>query len=163
MERKVEKEEICCFIGHRHVEDEEDIRQKIREIVTTLVRERRIKTFLFGSRSRFDDLCHEEVTELRGRYPEIRRIYVRAEFPVITAQYESYLLRRFEETVYPDCVKGAGRAAYIKRNQYMMDHFAVCVFYCREFEKHAVNCKKSGTRIALAYAEAHGAEILRIR
>lgn len=153
------KEEMCCFIGHRHVKNEEAIRQKIRAIVTTLVRERRIYTFLFGSRSRFDDLCHEVVTEIRIQYPEIRRVYVRAEFPVITAQYESYLLQRFEKTVYPDCVKGAGRAAYIKRNQYMVDQSAVCVFYCWE---NTLDRSKSGTRIALTYAEARGGEILRI-
>ena len=152
----------CCFIGHRQVKHEEEVRKKIAEITEMLVRERGIRTFYFGSRSRFDDLCYEAVTELRSRHPDICRVYVRAEFPEISEQYESYLLQRFEETVFPDCVRRAGRAAYIKRNRYMMDLSEICVFYCCEAETEPSKRTKSGTRIALAYAETHNVEILRI-
>ena len=57
--------------------------------------------FLFGSKSRFDDLCYEAVTELKKKYVHIQRIYVRAEFPYIDESYKSYLLKGYEETYYP--------------------------------------------------------------
>lgn len=33
-----------------------------------------VKTFLFGSRSQFNDLCHEIVTERQKKNPQIKRI-----------------------------------------------------------------------------------------
>ena len=68
MEKKV------CFIGHRDVPDTEDLREKIRITVERLITEEGVTYFLFGSRSDFDSICHDVVTELQEKYPTIQRV-----------------------------------------------------------------------------------------
>ena len=64
----------CSFFGHRDTPQTEQLTQKVRETVERLIVEEGVNTFLFGSRSNFDELCHIVVTELKEKYPHIRRI-----------------------------------------------------------------------------------------
>lgn len=64
----------CSFFGHRDTPQTEELKQKVREAVERLIIEEGVDTFLFGSRSKFDELCHIVVTELQEMYPHIRRI-----------------------------------------------------------------------------------------
>ena len=64
----------CSFFGHRATEQTEELKQKVRETVERLIVEEGVDTFLFGSRSNFDELCHIVVTEIKEKYPHIRRI-----------------------------------------------------------------------------------------
>ena len=105
---------------------------------------------MFGSMSRFNDLCHELVTKAKEKYPYIKRIYVRAEFPYINDSYKAYLLKEYEETYYPKKLMDSGRASYIKRNYEMIRNSNICVFYYDE--RYAPAARRSGTRIALEYA-----------
>ena len=60
-----------------------------------------VSTFLFGSKSEFDDLSWEVVTKLKETNPYIKRIYVRSAFQHIDKSYEEYLLESYEETYFP--------------------------------------------------------------
>ena len=64
----------CSFFGHRNTPQTEELKQKVRETVERLIVEEGVDTFLFGSRSKFDELCHMVVTELKEKYPHIQRI-----------------------------------------------------------------------------------------
>lgn len=88
-----------------------------------------VDTFLFGSKSRFNDLCLEIVTQLKEKYPYIKRIYVRAEYPHISSQYEKFLLKSYEETYYPQRAMNAGKAVYVERNYEMVDNSYYCIVY----------------------------------
>ena len=46
----------------------------LRETVERLIVEGGVDTFLFGSRSKFDELCQIVVTKLKEKYPRIQRI-----------------------------------------------------------------------------------------
>ena len=70
--RKIMK--ACSFFGHRDTPQTEELKEKVREIVERLIIEEGVDTFLFGSRSNFDELCHMVVTELKEKYPYIQRI-----------------------------------------------------------------------------------------
>ena len=76
------KENTCCFFGHRKIEDSSELRTKLYDTIEKLIVNENIATFLFGSKSEFDALCHEAVTELKEKYPHIKRVYVRAEYPI---------------------------------------------------------------------------------
>ena len=67
----------CCFFGHRKIDEMAELKNKLYEIIENLIVNERIDTFLFGSKSAFDDLCHKITTELKEKYPHIKRIYVR--------------------------------------------------------------------------------------
>ena len=64
----------CSFFGHRDTEQTEELKKRVREAVERLIVEEGVGSFLFGSRSKFDELCHMVVTELKEKYPHIRRI-----------------------------------------------------------------------------------------
>ena len=149
----------CCFLGHREICETEDLKKRIYEIVEMLITEKAVYTFLFGSKSRFNSVCYEIVTQLKVKYPHIQRVYVRAEFPVIDDSYKEYLLENYEDTYYPDSILRAGRAVYIKRNKIMIDESEYCVFYCKEAWSKE---RKSGTKIALEYAMKHNKTIYRL-
>ena len=140
----------CCVFGHRIINETVELRTKLIKTIERLITKENIDTFLFGSKSRFNSLCYELVTNLKEKYPHIKRIYVRAEFPVINDDYKAYLLELYEDTFYPEKIKGSGRAAYVERNYEMINKSKYCIVYCDE--ANAPTTRKSGTRIALDYA-----------
>ena len=151
------RENTCCFIGHRTINETEELKNELTELTERLIAEKGVDTFLFGSKSRFDGLCLETVTVLKEKYPHVRRIYVRAEFPEISEDYEAYLLAFYEDTYYPEKLTGAGKAAYVRRNREMVDGSKYCVFY---YDESCVpTARKSGTKLALDYAAKQGKEI----
>ena len=153
------QEKTCCFFGHRTITETEELKMKITEAVEKLITLENVDTFLFGSKSLFDTLCLELVTKIKEKYPHIKRIYVRAEFPYINESYTTYLLKSYDATYYPEKLLGSGRAAYVERNYEMINNSRFCIVYYDE--KIAPTTRKSGTRIALDYAIKKGKEIIR--
>ena len=144
------KQATCCFLGHRHIVETDELKEEICSIIEDLIINSHVNTFLFGSKSRFNSLCHELVSKAKEQHPYIKRIYVRAEFPEISDSYRDYLLESYEDTYYPAKLLNAGKAVYIKRNYEMIDHSTICVIY---YQKDCLPKKrKSGTKIALDYA-----------
>ena len=54
----------CCFIGHRHVENKTDICKLTKLCIKNiLTANENLKNFYFGSRSAFNEICLQIVTE----------------------------------------------------------------------------------------------------
>ena len=70
----------CCIFGHRKINETEELKTKVYNTVEGLITRENVDTFLFGSKSQFDSLCLEQVTNLKEKYPYIKRVYVRAEY-----------------------------------------------------------------------------------
>ena len=152
-------ENTCCFIGHREINVTDELKEKLRVVIERLITDESIDTFLFGSKSQFDDLCYDIVTEIKKKYPHMKRIFVRAEYPYIDESYKAYLLGNYEDTYFPKSVLGAGKASYVKRNCEMIDNSRFCIVYYKE--DYTPKGRKSGTKIALAYAEKKKKTIIR--
>ncbi len=152
------KENTCCFFGHRTINETEELRTKITEAVERLITDENVDTFLFGSKSQFDSLCLKLVTNLKEKYPHVKRIYVRAEFPYINDDYLNYLLKFYDDTCYPQKLHGAGRPAYVERNFEMINNSKYCIVYYDK--QNAPITRKSGTKTALDYAIKKGREII---
>ena len=162
----------CCFFGHRKITETSGLVEKITKEVEKLINEKGVSIFYFGSKSQFDSLCLNVVTDLKKKYTYLKRIYVRAAFPDISNSYEKYLLESYEQTYFPPKIQGAGKAAYVKRNEEMIDKSAFCVIYynqnylpprqktgngdLRDYQP------KSGTQIAYNYAMKKGKEIINV-
>ncbi len=155
-------ENTCCFFGHRKIENTEDLRTKISETIERLIVDENIDTFLFGSRSQFDSLCHELVTKLKEKHHHIKRVFVRAEYPFIDENYRAYILEDYEETYFPKHIINAVKASYVEHNCEMIDKSRICIVYYspdyapprrrasrRDFTDYQ---PKSGTKIAYNYA-----------
>ena len=154
------EENTCCFIGHRTINETEELKSKLIEIVEKLIVDENVDTFLFGSKRRFISLCLELVTGLKEKQPHIKRIYVRAEYQNIDETYKAYLLDNYEDTYYPEQIIGAGKVAYVERNYEMINKSRFCIFYYDE--QNAPTIRKSGTKIAFDYAVKQKKEIIRI-
>lgn len=168
---------MCSFFGHRTIKVNEELKQKIREIVKDLIERENVKIFLFGSRREFDNLCHSIVTQLMEIYPNIKRVSYTccSETCIIENEREknqeifSRLSNReihfqgFEEEVKHKTTYLAGRASYIERNKAMINDSDYWIFYYDE--NHKTDLKKiskccfgcyqsnSGTAIAYKYAK----------
>ena len=150
-------ETTCCFFGHRTIHETEELKISLTQAIEGLIVNEKVDTFLFGSKSRFDDLCLALVSKLKEKYPHVRRIYVRAEFPDIGEEYKTYLLKFYEDTYYPEGMRGAGRAVYVERNREMIDRSRFCVVY---YDGAAAPVtRKSGTKLALDYARSREKEV----
>ena len=144
------KTNTCCFFGHRTINETEELKIQLYDIIEKLIIMEKVETFLFGSKSQFNDLCYNLVTKAKEKYPHIKRVYVRAEYPYISEHYKNYLLESYEDTYYPEKIMNSGRAAYVERNYEMIDNSHYCIVY---YDEHnAPTTRKSGTKIAIDYA-----------
>ena len=62
----------CCFFCHRTINETDELRTKITEIVEKLITDENVDRFLFGSKSEFDRLCLKLVTKLKEKYPHVK-------------------------------------------------------------------------------------------
>ena len=175
-----------CFIGHRKVVNAEQVKGILHDTISMLI-EKGADTFLFGSRSDFDILCWEVVTEIQEQYPNIKRINYTAPHEVAftskaeresNEQFFSQMVGRkvhytnYEGSICPKKSINANKNAYIMRNQEMIDNSEVCVFYFnRNYlpPKRKLSNKflpeyqpKSGTAIAFKYANQKKKQIYNI-
>lgn len=176
MSKPMSIENTACFFGHRKIDATDELKTILYEEIEKLITVDGIDTFLFGSKSQFDDLCYKIVSALKEKYPDIRRIYVRAESEFIDGEgsraYREGLMQLYEHTYYPESVSGAGKAVYVKRNQHMIEESSICVVYYDE--NYAPSRRKhsrrdlfdyqptSGTGVAYKYAERKKRRIINI-
>lgn len=156
------KDKACCFFGHRKINETPELTERLESVIESLIKEKAVNIFYFGSKSEFDSLCLKVVTDLKEKYPHIKRIYVRAEFPYIDDSYKKYLLESYEDTYYPEKMINAGRAAYVERNYEMIDNSSYCICYYdenyappkrRNSRRDLTDYQpKSGTKLAYDYA-----------
>jgi len=167
---------FCCFIGHRKIEKNIRLTQRVREIINDLIENKGVNTFLFGSRSEFDDLCYGIVTELQKNNPPIKRIMYtcRSEYACMKEEKEEreriarevtkrdIKYKDYDGAMMSDRLWSEGKASYVERNQDMINASDYCVFYYnpqylppkRKYSKRDISeyQPKSGTRIAYEYA-----------
>ena len=167
----------CSFFGHRDIKITEELKQKVKKIVEDLIVYKNVSTFLFGSRSTFDSLCHLVVTELKVKYPNIKRIgytcksetcilesdRVKWEEIYSRLQKKEVNLLGVEEEYEHKTKYSAGRASYIERNFAMINDSDFCIFYYNDnyepaiirYPKQSIRYykPKSGTAIAYNYAK----------
>ena len=156
------EKKTCCVFGHRKIAGEEELKVKLTEIIENLIINENVDTFYVGSRSDFDSLCREVLSEQKEKHSHIKRIYVRAEYADINEDYENYLLESCEATYFPEKARNAGKAVYAERNYEMINKSDICIVYFKDgyLPPRRKNGRrdltdyqpKSGTGIAYKYA-----------
>lgn len=167
---------VCCFIGHRKIDKSAELTQKVSDVINDLIENKGVNTFLFGSRSEFDDLCHSIVTDLQRNNPQIKRIMYtcRSEYACMKEEKEEreriaravtkrdITYKDYDGSMMSDRLWSAGKASYVERNQDMINASDYCVFYYNEnylppkrrYSKRDISeyQPKSGTALAFEYA-----------
>ncbi len=178
---------VCSFFGHRKMNITEELKQKVKNIIQDLIENHNVFTFLFGSRSDFNSLCHLIVEELKQQYPAIKRIAYTCKNETCTLEserekWEKIYFNFQKKDVHLLCVEEefeyktkycSGRASYIERNQAMINDSDYCVFYydntykpkMRKYSKHSVSYYQpnSGTKLAYQYALTKHKKIINIK
>ncbi|MBR7100502.1 MAG: hypothetical protein IKC91_05055 [Clostridia bacterium] len=151
----------CCIIGHRDFEKTKELELKVKSIVADLIEKENVTDFLFGSKSKFIDFCYDIVTEYKNTYSNLKRIFVRAEYPIISDDYYNYLKTFYEDSYFYSEKLITNRFSYIRRNQVMIDKSNFCIFYFNS-NYRPKRKRQSGTHIAYEYAIKKGKEILNV-
>ena len=172
----------CCFIGHREVPDRNIVYNRVKKAIKNLIVNENVRVFHFGSRSEFDDICHEIVTAFQKDFPDIKRInYNRKSEYVVKKDEKEKLEEQWSKLLHQEVslkdydgekmserVARAGRASYVERNKEMIDDSDYCIFYCKEnyvpdvSKSRYKSSGKSGTKIAFDYANTKGKEIINV-
>ena len=153
----------CSFFGHRDAPQTDELKEKVRETVERLIVEEGVETFLFGSRSKFDELCHMVVTELKEKYPHIQRIAYLCKHEsgcLVGAGMEQkrrikeltgrdVYVPEYEDIRKSDRVNSAGRAAYVERNQLMIDESNYTIIYLKK--NYSLSRSTNGTWLVYQY------------
>lgn len=166
----------CCCIGHRKIEVTDRLKEEVFAFIENLIVKENVKIFLLGSRSDFDGLCHGVITDLKKKYPFIKRIGYTCKHETVILENErekwekiySHFEKRevhllgVEEEFSHKTKFTAGKAAYVERNTAMIDDSDFCLFYYDDNylpDKRKRGKKdlfpyqpKSGTAIAYEYA-----------
>ena len=154
----------CSFFGHRGTPQTEELKQKVRETVKRLIEEEGVDTFLFGSRSNFDELCYMVVTELKWKYPQIQRIayLCKHESGCLAGEGKKEQCRikeltgrdlyvpEYEDIKKSDRVNSAGRAAYVERNYWMIDESNYAIIHINK--NYSLRQSTSGAWLVCQYA-----------
>lgn len=176
----------CCFIGHRNVEITEELKHKVKNTIEDLIIKNNVLTFLFGSRSNFDTLCHSVVTELKSKYKNIKRIAYTCKNETCILEnekdkWEEIYSRLQKQKINLLCVEEeiehktkylAGKSSYIQRNYAMINDSDYCIFYydesyesdMRKYSKRSAGYyqPQSGTALAYHYAKRKQKYIINI-
>lgn len=163
---------LAVFSDIVKIDKTPELIERLTREIETLITEKEVSIFYFGSKSEFDDLCHKTVSELKEKYPHIKRVYVRSAFQHIPDWYEESLLKHYEDSYFPEHMENAGRASYVERNQEMINKSDYCIVYYDEnyAPPRRKNSKrdlfdyqpKSGTKVAYDYAVKKGNEIINV-
>lgn len=164
---------VCSFFCHRKIEITERLKQKVKAIIEDLIINHKVSTFLFGSRSDFNYLCHLVVTELK----DIKRVAYtcmsetcileseRQKWEEIYSNFEKHEIHLLgvEEIFEHNTKYTSGQASYVERNQAIINDSDYCIFYydenfqpkMRKYSSRSVNYyqPKSGTILAYKYAK----------
>lgn len=176
----------CSFFGHRKIKITKMLRNKVYGIVEDLITQKSVMVFLFGSKSQFDNLCLQVVSELKQKYPYIQRVAYtcKSESCILEnekKQWEQIFSKLDKKEIEIVCFDAeyefkskytAGRASYVERNQAMINQSNYCVFYYdsnylppqRKYSKFNISYTqpKSGTRLSYEYARQKKKHIINV-
>ena len=149
---------------------------QVRDKIEDLIVNHYVSTFLFGSKSEFDTLCHSIVADLKCKYPFIKRVAYtccgegcvlesekkhREEIFYQLHNQKINLLSVDEEYEHKSKYT-SGKASYVERNRAMINDSDYCLFYFdktyqpskRKHSKREISYyqPKSGTYLAYLYA-----------
>ncbi len=180
----MQNQKTCSFFGHRNIAVTDQLVEKVKTCIEFLIAHRQVTTFLFGSRSEFNTLCHGIVSDIKRCYPSVKRVAYtcKSEGCFLESERQKWesIFSRFlgqkqdiltvdEEFEFAGKYK-AGKASYIERNRAMIDDSQYCIFYYDKNyrpqggynslgEAYQTN---SGTALAYKYAQSKNKKIINL-
>ena len=173
------EEKVCCFIGHRKIEKNLSLENKILNIIEDFIVNKNVKYFLLGSKSEFNYFCYTLLRSLKQKYPYITIVAydLENEYSLLECEREKYeKILHSQNIIFVDKIykcqihKFYGRTAYIERNKIMINKSDYCIFYynknyippIKKRRKIIFYQPNSGTYIAYKYAAQKNKKIFNV-
>jgi len=146
---------ICSCFGHKEIEITEKLTKELKSFIEWLITFRKFDVFYFGGLGSFDNLCHKMVSELKLKYPYIKRVYcVPNEGWLNLLKRPSYIKNdEYEEFIYLSLDFNWWYQRIYYRNVEMINKSDFVIFYVK-------NNENSGAYKALQYAEKQKKEFI---
>lgn len=112
------------FCGHGKYNYGEEVRKRLSDEVEKLISEG-ADTFYLGGYGQFDGLAAGVLTELKEKYPHIKRILV---IPYLN---RDYYMRNYDESLYPPLENVPYKFCISKRNEWMVKKSDILLCYIR--------------------------------
>lgn len=125
----------CSCFGHTEVEITDDLIMRARMEIDKAIADG-VRTFLFGGRSDFDDLCYDLVTEKKNADPQldIRRVFCVALDKQLTKPPKWFIRKEYEAVECPTKVCYYWYKAIYFRNLAMIDQSDLVLFWVERRE-----------------------------
>ncbi|MDE6757995.1 MAG: SLOG family protein [Clostridia bacterium] len=120
-----------AFIGHSKFGDKVDrdlLEQKVQNTIEKLITEDGADEFLFGEMTGFDSMCYIIVSQLKEKYPQIKRVFI-SQYGEPNKQIQNSLNEYFEVCKYPIPASTMRKKPQIERNQIMIDESDLLIAY----------------------------------
>lgn len=117
------EDNTCCFIGQSCILSKKEFRPQICAVVESLIVESKVDTFIFASVNPFVSLCCDVVTQMKEKYPYIKKIF--------------YLSKKRSTDRYCS----------------MIDRSRFCVIYCNEENEPTARRSAAGFAMRYAAAK----------
>lgn len=143
---------ICSFFGHREIEITEDLVLKLTVFIEKLIVNKNFGIFYFGGFGMFDDLCYKIVSQLKQKYPYVKRIFCLSDprHQRVSKRPNWLKNEEYEEYVYLELKYDYWYTRIYFRNCEMINRSDFVIFYAKENEdsgaykalQHAIKNKK---------------------
>lgn len=145
----ITKSRLCCFFGHKKIDFDPFLKKKLYVFIEKLIFNKNFTIFLFGGFGEFDELCWEVVTELKEKYPYIKRVYCLENETYLRENKRPKYLKKtdYEEFVYLNLKNNYWYNRIFFRNRAIIDECDCVVFYIRNLDEY------SGAYKAYCYAK----------
>lgn len=123
-------EKTCSCFGHSDVDITDDLRARTRIEIDKAIADG-VRTFLFGGRSDFDDLCYDIVTEKKNENPQlnIRRVFCFALDNQLRKPPRWFIRKEYEALECPAKTFDYWYTAIYYRNLAMIDQSDLVLFW----------------------------------
>ena len=145
----------CSFFGHKEFKITTELRKKLKEKLSYLIKMKSVSLFYFGGFGNFDDLCWQIVTELKETFPFIKRIFCLSDprHQRVTKRPKWLKDEDFEDFIYLDLKFDYWYSRIYFRNCEMIDRSDYVIFY-------VTNTQNGGAFKAMQYALKKKKEIV---
>ena len=136
----------CSVFGHSEIDITDDLKIKLLDRFEALIKDH-FGVFYFGGFGLFDEICWEIVTELKKKYPHIKRIFCLADSRHQRESKRPKWLKDedYEEIVYLDLVFDYWYKRIYYRNIEIINRSDYIIFY-------VCHTQNSGAYKAMQYA-----------
>lgn len=120
----------CSFFGHRDYHGDDELEQKIKNIIIDVIENKQIYNFLLGGYGGFDNYCARYINDMKKIYPQIKSYLVLAYINKKLDEFDkNYLKEIFDGTIYPPLESVPPRYAILKRNEWIINNSEYIIFF----------------------------------